>query len=77
MARPRIPLRLGALDEEDVELGGSPKDEGDSRLGVSRRGLGLVSVLSLAGETVNESTQPSVRDFHSNAPGVRLPNVFV
>ncbi len=77
MPRPRIPLRLGTLDEEDVERGGSPKDECDSRLGVSGEGLWLMRVPLLAGEAVNESTQPSVWDFHSNAPGVRLPNMLV
>ena len=37
----------------------------------------LALLLWLAGETVNKSTKPSVWDLHSNALGVRVPDVFV
>ena len=77
MPRPRVPLRLGTLDEENFEFGGCPEDQRNSGLRVPVTGLGLAPVLRLTGETVRESTQPRVWDFHSNAPGVRLPNVFV
>ena len=77
MPRPRVPLRLGALDEENFELVGCPKDQGNSRFSVPLKGLGFPPVFLLAGETVNEATEPSVWDFHSNASGVRLPNMFV
>ena len=77
MPRPWIPLRLGTLDQENLEFSGCPEDQRNGRLRVTVTGLGLALVLRLAGETVHESTQPSVWNFHSNAPGVRLPNMFV
>ncbi len=77
MPRPRVPFRLGTLDEEKFEFGGCPEDQRNSGLRVPVTGLGLGPVLRLAGETVHEATQPSVWDFHSNASGVRLPNMFV
>ena len=77
MPGPRVPLRLGALDEENLEFGGCPEDQRNGCLRVTVKWLGLAPMLWLAGETFNESTQPSIWDFHSNAPGVRLPNMFV
>ena len=77
MPRPRVPLGLGALDQENLEFGGCPEDQRDGCFRVTVTRLGLTPVLWLAGETVSESTQPSVWDFHSNAPGVGLPNMFV
>ena len=77
MSRPRVPLRLGPLDEENLEFSRCPEDQRDGCLGVTVTRFGLAPVLKLAGETVSESTQPSVWDFHSNAPGVRPPNMFV
>ena len=77
MPRPRVPFRLGTLDKENFEFGGCPEDQRNSGLRVPVPGLGLAPVLRLAGETVHESTQASVWDFHSNAPGVRPPNMFV
>ncbi len=77
MPRPGVPLGLGALDQENLEFSGCPEDQCNGCLRVTVTRLGLAPVLWLAGETVSESTQPSVWDFHSNAPGVRLPNMFV
>ena len=77
MPRPRVPLGLGARDQENLEFGGCPEDQRDGCLRVTVARLGLTPVPWLAGETVSEFTQPSVWDFHSNAPGVRLPNMFV
>ncbi len=75
--RPWIPLRLGPFDQENLEFSGCPENQPNSRLRVTVQRLGLALLLRLARETVNESTKPNVWDFHSNAPGVRLPNVFV
>jgi len=75
--RPWIPLRLGAFDQENLEFSGGPEDQCDGGLRATVKGLELASVLRLGGETVHESTQPSVWDLHSNAPGVRLPDMFV
>ena len=77
MPRPRVPLGLGALDHENLEFSGCPEDHSDGCFRMTVTRLGLALVLWLAGETVSESTQPSVWNFHSNAPGVRPPNVFV
>ncbi len=77
MPRPGVPLGLGALDQENLEFRRRPEDYRYSGLRVSLTWLGLAPELGLAGETVNEFTQASVRNFHSNAPGVRFPNVFV
>ncbi len=60
MPRPGVPLRLGALDQENLEFCGCPEDYRYSGLGVSLTWLGLTPELGLAGETVNEFTQTSV-----------------
>ena len=77
MSGPGVPLGLGALDEENLEFCGCPEDYGYSGLGVSLTWLGLAPELGLVGEPVNESTQASVWNFHSNAPSVRFPNMFL
>ena len=77
MPRPRVPLGLGALDHENLEFSGCPEDQRNGCLRVTVKWLGLAPMLWLAGETFNESTQPSIWDFHSNAPGVRIPYMFV
>ena len=77
MPRPRIPLRLGPFDQENLEFSGCPENQPNGRLRVAVQRLELALLLRLARETVNKSTKPSVWDFHSNAPGIRLPNMFV
>ncbi len=77
MPRPWVPLGLGALDQENLEFSGCPEDQRDGCRRVTVTWLGFAPVLRLAGETFNESTQPSIWDFHSNAPGVRIPYMFV
>ena len=77
MPRPRIPLRLGALDQEYFELSRGPEDQRHGCFRVTLTWFGLPPVLRTAGEEIFEFTQPSVRDFHSNAPGVGLPNMLV
>ena len=58
-------------------MSGCPEDQRNGRLRVTVQRLGLALLLWLAGETINKSTKPRVRDLHSNAPGVRVPDVFV
>ena len=58
-------------------MSGCPEDQGNGRLRVTVQRLGLAPLLWLAGETVNKSTKPSVWDLHSNALGVRVPDMFV
>ena len=77
MPRPGIPLRLGPFDQENLEFSRCPENHPNGRLRVTVRRLRFALLLRLARETVNESTKPNVWDFHSNAPGVRLPNMFV
>ncbi len=75
MPRPWVPLRLGALDQENLKISGCPEDQRNGCLRVPVKGL--APMLRLAGKTVHESTEPGVWDFHSNTPGVRFPNMFV
>jgi len=77
VSRPGVPLRLGAFDQEKFEFGRCPKDQRNGCLRVTVTCFGLLPVLGTAGEAVHEFTQPSVWNFHSNAPGVRLPDMFV
>ena len=77
MSGPGVPLGLRALDEENLEFCGRPEDYRYSGLGVSLTWLGLAPELGLVGEPVNESTQANVWNLHLDAPGVRLPDMFV
>ena len=77
MPRPRVPLRLGALDQQDLELSGGPEDQCHGGLRVTVTRFGTAPVLRLTGEPALEATQANVWNFHSDAPGVRLPNMFV
>ena len=82
MPRPRIPLGFGPFDQQDLEVGGGPKDECDGGFRVTVNRLGVTPVLRPAGEPVLDSTQTSVWrasvwDLHSDTPGVGLPDMFV
>ena len=77
MPRPWVALRLGTLDQKNLKFSRCTKDQCNSRLRMTGPRLGLLPVLWVAREPINEFAQPSVWDFHSNAPGVRPPNVFV